>query len=303
MGPEGPSRPHFRALETDGRRWESLGVASSLWACSWSVSRAFSRQPHLPAVRGAIAAGLLILGGLKIRGNTSPAAKPWRLVLAAGAVALLSAVIRLVHGAIVDVSYAFPSPADLFAYVSYFLMISGGVAFVRGRTVERHRSDLVDSMVVGAMAALLVYSFVLSDYLIDGTIPVTHRLIQLGYSLLTIAIVGVTARVSFGPGVRNVSYYLFAGAAFFIVVNDVLLLLDTVGRPGVLTAAAVVAPLGFTFAAASILHPGALQLADRPRYREQRLSTNRVLLLLLAVATGPSSCWTSGCGPIPNTER
>ncbi len=249
---------------------------------------AVAGPPYRPVARVVVSIGLLVLGGLHLRGRSSRATWPWRLMLIGGVVAVMSAIVRLVHGAIKDVAYPYPSPADLLAYAFYLLLIAGGIAFVRARSIERHRSDLVDSLVVAATAALLLYAFVLSDYLVDASIPLFDRLGNLIYSFMTIAIIGVTARVSFGPGLRNGSYYLFAAAAFSIVINDILLLLDTVGQSGALTAASVVAPLAFAFATASILHPGSLLLADRAQYREQELSAARVALLLSAVVTGPA---------------
>jgi len=267
-----------------GLTWRRVLVAELILIGLAAVAGA----PYRPIARVIVSIGLLVLGGLHLRGRPSRATWPWRLMLIGGVVAVLSAVVRLIHGAVVDVAYPYPSPADLLAYAFYLLLIAGGVAFVRARTIERHRSDLVDSLVVAATAALLLYAFVLSDYLVDASIPMFDRLGNLVYSFMTIAIIGVTARVSFGPGMRNGSYYLFAAAAFSIVFNDILLLLDTVGRPGALEVASVVAPLAFAIATASLLHPGSLSLADRAGYREQELSTARVALLLGAVVTGPA---------------
>lgn len=240
-----------------------------------------------PLVRAIGAVALLLIGYSKLRRNRGPASRPWAILLIGGAVALGSAGIRLVHGAIVGVAYAYPSPADLFAYAAYCLMIAGGVAFVRARTKERYRADLVDAMIVTILSGLLIYAFVLSDYIVDVQIPVLDRIGNVIYSMMTVALIGVTARVSFGPGVRNGSYYLLALAAGLVVANDILLLLDTVGQPGVFTVSSIVAPLAFFIAAAAIVHPGALALADRPAYQEQHLTSARIVLLLLATSSGP----------------
>ncbi len=241
----------------------------------------------LPLARALVALSLLVLGTHRLRGVPSRVARPWRLVLIGGTLALVSAVVRMVHGTIVGVGYPYPSPADALAYAAYLFLIGAAISFVRSRTLERYRSDLVDSIVVAAFASMLLYSMVLGDYLLDASIPLVDRIGNGFYSLLTIVMVGAVARVSFGPGVRNGAYYLFATSAFLIVINDVLLLLDTVGRPHVLVIAQVVAPVAFVFGTASFVHPGALQLTDRPTYREERLGTRRIALLLVALGTGP----------------
>ncbi len=230
---------------------------------------------------------LLVLGFAKVRRNRGPAARPWAILLTGAATAFGSAVIRLIHGLIIGVSYAYPSPADLFAYLAYGMMIAGGASFVRARTRERYRADFVDSVIVSVLSGLFIYAFVLSDYIVDSRIPVFDRTGNVGYSIMTIALIGVTSRVSFGPGVKNGSYYLLALATALVVLNDILLLLDTVGRPGVYTVASIIVPMGYIAAAAAIVHPGALLLADRPAYQDQVLSRKRTGLLLCSMFSGP----------------
>jgi diguanylate cyclase (GGDEF)-like protein/PAS domain S-box-containing protein len=237
--------------------------------------------------RAVVAVALLAIGARRLRGVPSRTGRPWRIILTGGAVVLVSALVRLIHGLMIGVDYAYPSPADVLAYTAYGLMIAGAVSFVRVRTTERYRSDLVDSVVVAAFAALLLYTLVLGDYLLDAAIPLVDRVGNGVYSALTIILVGAVARVSFGPGIRNGAYYLFAAAACLIVVNDVLLLLDTVGRPHVLAVARVVAPMAFVCVTASIVHPGAFALTERPVYREERLGSRRIAVLLVALGAGP----------------
>lgn len=253
----------------------------------FAVIAAAAAADVLPIARGIVAVSLLLIGIHRLRGVPARAGRPWRIVLAGGALALVSAAIRIVHSSISGVDYPYPSPADLVGYIAYGALIMGAISFVRVRTVERYRSDLVDSVVVAAFAAVVIYSMVLGDYLLDSSIPFIDRVGNGLYSALTIVMVGAVARVSFGPGVRNGAYYLFATAAFLIVANDLLLLLDTVGRPYVLQVAQLAAPAAFVFGAASFVHPGGLQLTERPVYREERLGSRRIAVLLVALGAGP----------------
>jgi diguanylate cyclase (GGDEF)-like protein/PAS domain S-box-containing protein len=241
----------------------------------------------LPMARALVALFLLLLGTQRLRGVPSRAARPWRLVVIGGTLALVSAGVRMAHAAVAGVGYPYPSPADVLAYAAYLCLIGAAISFVRSRTQERYQSDLVDSIVVAALASVLLYSLVLGDYLLDDSVPVLDRVGNALYSLLTIVMVGAVARVSFGPGVRNGAYYLFATSAFLIVINDVLLLLDTVGRPHVLMLARIVAPAAFVFGAASFVHPGAFVLTERPVFREEQLGIRRVAVLLVALGAGP----------------
>lgn len=204
------------------------------------------------------------------------------------AAAFLSAVVRLAHGLQIGEEYAYPSPADALAYGAYACLFVAGMSFVRSRSVERQVHDTVDSTIAAVLAGTMMYAFILSDYVSDSSIPFLERAGNIGYSVLTIMLIGVVFRISFGPGVRNGSYYLIAWATFGVVSNDILLLVESAGRSGAMRIASIIAPVSYLIAAAAIRHPGALRLSNRPVYRAQRLTGARVALSTLAISAGPA---------------
>ncbi|MGI9622217.1 MAG: putative bifunctional diguanylate cyclase/phosphodiesterase [Acidimicrobiales bacterium] len=241
----------------------------------------------LPLASAVVALAAFLIGGRQLRMTPARVATPWRLVLAAVALNLLSVAARVFHSTATGVEHPFPSIADLFAIGSYSLMIAGGVSFVRARTAERSRSDFVDSFIVTGLVAMGLYVLVLGDLVSETDSGVWSQIVQLTYTALALGLIAVTARASFGPGARNGSYYLFATAAVLIVGQAVLTLAQAVGRSDVANISLAAASIAFTFLAAAMVHPGASRLTDRPTYEERKLSVNRLLLLLVAVAAGP----------------
>jgi diguanylate cyclase (GGDEF)-like protein/PAS domain S-box-containing protein len=223
-----------------------------------------------------------------LRTNRSLAHGPWRVLLVSGVLALVHAIVRLVHGAIVDEVYPSPSPADLVGYAAYALMILGAVWMVRLRTLERRREASTDAAIVSVVVATLVVGLLLSEFLADDAVSGLLRLTVLGNALAISALAGVAARVAFGPGERNAAYYLISVAVFIIIANDVLLRGYIAGWDWALGVSQAVAPYGFVLVASAIMHPDVVRLTDRPRYEDRRLGRRRLLLLSAALLVGPT---------------
>ncbi len=273
-------------------RWTRIIAAGTvLVALSWAVG------PAAVDLTRALSAAFFVALALRLsKSDLGPAAAPWRRLAYGGAIALSAAAIRLAEGTIRGIDYPFPSVADLVYYAGYLTLLSGGFMFVRARTVERRPEDRLDTWIAIVLSGLLIYEYVLSGYLHDSTVDLLSRLTNLGYSALVVGLIGSAARVSFGPGERNGSYYLLAGSCGLIVVNDILTLLDTVGKTWAQPAGSIAGSLAFFFAAAAIAHPGASRLADRPEHRKAKLTQRRILLLLIALLVGPSVMLLRGVG-------
>lgn len=306
------SAEHRRAPESGepGQPGESSWAEAASWRTVLIAGLAISVVGWLAGSAGSPVARLVTSGaflaiGMRAIPRSSRAFWPWRLMLLGAATALLSAAVRVAHGVLVGMSYPYPSPADALAFGAYATLLAAGLLFVRRRTVERNPAHFVDSVIATLLTGLLTYRFVLADYLSTTSEPLIDRLVNLGYSSLTVLMVGVIFRNSFGPGVRNGSYYLLAFACCGVMANDVLLMLETVGRAGAYSVALLIAPASFAFAAASVAHPGARLLADRPPYRQERLGVRRASLLVGAVVAGPAllfdESWRSHTGRLAIT--
>ena len=237
--------------------------------------------------RAVVAVGYGVIGFYAIRNSLALKSKPWKLLIIGGLVALLSAFIRVGHGLITGEEYPYPSLADPIVLIAYFLFILGSIEMVRVRTVEGRVEDNLDALLVGVIFATPIFAIMFGTYWPDQTVPLIERGMTGVFLALDVAIVVAVARISFGPGTRNVSYYLLAVATAAVIVNDVLFRLDSAGVDWALALALVIAPLGFVFGGAAILHPEAGRLTERPESAERPLTTRRTMLLLLAAGGGP----------------
>lgn len=242
---------------------------------------------YVTVARTVVALGFAAVGFYAIRNSLTLKSRPWKLIIIGGLVALLSAFVRVGHGILVGEDYPYPSPADVIVLVSYVLFLLGTIEMVRVRTVERRIEDYLDALLVGVIFATPIMAMMFGTYWSDQTVPLVERGLTAVFLSLDIAIVVAVARISFGPGTRNVAYYLLAVATTVVIVNDVLFRLDSAGVDWALALALAIAPLGFTFGGAAIVHPEAGRLTERPETAERALTTRRTMLLLLAAGGGP----------------
>ena len=214
---------------------------------------------------------------------------PWALIAAGGVLALVSALVRVIHGVAIDEPNPFPSFAEIPGYIGYLFVIAAARSFWNHRSRRGDVEAGLDGFLVSSATAVVVFSAILSDYVRDESIAGSARAGNVVYSLLTLALLGHVARLALGPGVRNGSWRLIAGATTLILTNDLLLLLDTTGSSWALTIAGVTAPLAMFLAAAAVQHPEAAALVEKPSYEEPRLSMSRIAMLGAALLTLPAA--------------
>jgi diguanylate cyclase (GGDEF)-like protein/PAS domain S-box-containing protein len=237
--------------------------------------------------RGLVVVGFVVVIVTALRRTAALQTRPWMVVAAGGLVTTLSALMRVVHGAMVDERYPYPSPADPVVFVGYGLIAAGGVSFLRARTKTPSIDAGVDAALVTGLALFPLVTIVMPQYFTDSSVAIYERAGTAFYLLLIGVLVFVTARLSFGPGERNQSYYLLAVAGAILILNDVFLRLDAAGYDQALDAAFTVAPFAFVFAAAAITHPGAARLTSEPDFRPRRLTSRRIVLFSAVLISGP----------------
>ncbi len=239
------------------------------------------------AVRGLGA--LVLLGSIsfRLRRDRRIARAPWLFIGAAGVLALVSAFVRLAHGAAIGQDNPFPSYAEIPGYAGYLMIVLSAHSFWAHRSSRRDVEATLDGMLVAAAAAVVVFTAVLSNYLRDDSFTIWARGGNVLYSLLTIALIGHVARLAVGPGVRNMAWRNLAIGSVTLMTNDLMLLLDTTGSSWALGVARSSSTLTFVFVAASILHPEVHGLTSPPEYVEPRLSATRIVMLGTALLTLP----------------
>lgn len=241
------------------------------------------------AARACAAVLLVAVTFVTLRRRPDMARAPWVLLASGGVLALVSAVVRLVHGLAINDTSPFPSYAEIPGYAGYLFTIAAARSFWNHRARQRDTEAALDGFLIASATAVVVFSAILSDYLRDSSIDPWARAGNVGYTLLTVALLGHVARLAVGPGVRNASWGLIASATTLIIANDLLLLLDTTGSDWALRIAGVTAPGAFVLATAAILHPEATELTAAPAYEEPRLSFARISMLGAALLTLPAA--------------
>ncbi len=235
---------------------------------------------------------------------------PAVLVVLAGAASLTGAIVRAVHGLIIDQDYPFPSVADAFSLLATVLFLVTIITIVR-RRVGRITADLALDAIIGGLAAALVqWQLVLVPYLQTTTAPrdaVAVNVVYAGFSTLLV-MSAVLALVAGGN--RSTSNRLLAAGLLATVLLDVAATLITAGRiPDVVRL--YIAPFVFIFGGAGLLHPSVSSLLERPLdpLALRRITAKRIgvlaialvaapALLLIAVATGDSSIWLPAVGSL-----
>ncbi len=245
------------------------------------------------AVRAGSAIVLVAVVAVQLRRRPEITRAPWALLATGGVLALVSAITRLTHGIIINEPNPFPSPAEAPGYLGYVFVIAAARSFWKHRSLGRDIAAALDGLLIAAAAAVVVFSAILSEYLRDSEVNIFARLGNVGYSVLTLTLLGFVARLAVGPGARNTAWRLIAGATSAILTNDLLLLLDTTGSGWAFTAASITSPLAFFFATAAILHPEAHALTDAPSYTAARLSVGRIAMLGAALLTLPAALLSS----------
>jgi diguanylate cyclase (GGDEF)-like protein/PAS domain S-box-containing protein len=228
------------------------------------------------------------IGGFAVgRRLKGAAGKAWKWFGTAGVAFLVAGIVRTVHGMLIDEDRPFPSPADVFITIGQLALIIGGVTLGHLRSPARDRAAIIDGAIVAVGAATISWALLLGPYAADPQYPLGERIINSASSLLLTVFLAAIVRLAFGPGARNVSYYLLAVAGLLIFVQDQLISIETVGGPSA-TLGRALAPAIYVFFGAAHMHPGVARLTEPPKEFDVSLSWRRITLLVGALLIPPA---------------
>jgi len=286
FGRQSAYRPHVGAVGADGghvgvRGWKLfLGAGLSLAVLGIVLGPAWR-----PAI--ALASGCAGLGAMSVyvlRNRTSVNG-PWKWILVGGALGLMAGVVRAIHSAVLD-REVFPSLGEPLWVAGYLCLIIGLTGLRRLRTTESDPDGLVDGLIVASLLGLVSWAFVLSPYVRDSSIDPAGRLVNSGFSLLTVLAVVATVRLAVGPGARTTSYYLLACAIAVFFAADVAATLETAGLG--YDWAPLLSPFMSSCMGAAALHPSMPLLTQQPAEPIIALRWRRVVLLGAALLMAPA---------------
>ncbi len=252
---------------------------NSVWAPlhAWGVERA-SPAPvstratwwsvaGLVAVAGVHATGVfgellypvvltlaIVIGLVGIRRNQPTKIAPWRLIALASMLWLVAGVASEFYQTSSDLSAGRSLLPDVFAVPAYLLFGAGLLGFSRARG-DRSADRVMDGMLIAAASALVVYETLIAPTLNQPDTWIVARLAVSVYPALSICIMMLAARLSFGGG-RTPSLTLVLASTVGLFTGDMLYAASEIGAtsiPGGLI------DLPYTLTAvclgASLLHP------------------------------------------------
>ena len=214
-----------------------------------------------------------------------PGREAWTWFGSGGASIIMGNILLGILSPTVD--YPFPSPADVFFVVGYLCLLIGTIRLVQMRTGKLERAHLLDSLLISSTVGVVAWATLLSPYVRDATIPLADRLVNTGYSGLTLALLTAIVFLIVGPGWRNPSFYFLVGSFATIFISDLLLTMSTAG----LYEGGFIPPLSalsFVLGTVGILHPSAKVLTDPPSRQTQTLRFRRVATLAAPLLVTPA---------------
>jgi diguanylate cyclase (GGDEF)-like protein/PAS domain S-box-containing protein len=215
---------------------------------------------------------------------------PWQGFATTICLFVLAAIVREVELALADGEAHYPSFADFIDALGYGVAILSVRRLGSLRSNRRDPTNLVDAIIVVGGVGVVVWVLLLVPYLRDDAFPLAARLVDLGFSVLSLTLGVATARIAIGPGARNRSYYLLALAVFSAFAADLFVSLTQAAHEPVFGEAVlplVLPVLGFASLAAAALEPSMVDLTTESTVPVGRMTGRRLALMTCAVLVPP----------------
>ena len=216
---------------------------------------------------------------------------PWFGMAACIGLFLLAAIVREVELALAGGVEHYPSVADILDALGYGAAILSVQRLASLRSNRRDPTNLLDAVIVVGGVGVVVWVLLLVPYLGDDSFPLAARLVDLGFSLLSLTLAVATARMAIGPGARNRSYYMLAAAVFSAFAADLFVSLEKATHDPVLgqgTMPLLFAGLGFAGLAAAALDRSMVDLTTETTVPVGRMTNWRLALMTAAVLVPPA---------------
>jgi len=235
-------------------------------------------RPSLSAVFVALG---LVFGWVRVAQLPSPTRRPWVWFCLGGSVMYAAALVRFIHGLLIDQEGPLPSPADVLYLAGYASFAYGAFQFLRARSTRPDRDGWLDAVIVSVAFVVLEWSIVILPYLQNADELWTARVLNATYSLLSVVLLTITFRVIHAPGRRDAAYYLLGFAVFTFLLSDFL------GTAEYLYGWEADVGLLFTLPTyslfvAAMYHPTVVRLTESPEDQTPQLSLVRAASLAAA---------------------
>ena len=222
---------------------------------------------------------------------------PWILFAIGQLLFVTGDVISYNYEKFFGIELPYPAISDAFYLAVYPCLVAGVLLIVRRRTAGRDRGGLIDGAMVAIGIGVISWVFLIAPYLHDETLTWLEKATAMGYPVMDLLLMAVTARLIAGGGRKPVSFYLLGAAVAALFVTDAIYgwkLLHDGYTPGSGPLEAGWA-LFYILLGAAALHPSMRTVSDRQPEVDARVSMARLMFLggacLLAPATQALAEW------------
>ncbi len=193
----------------------------------------------------------------------------------------IAALVRFVHGVLIDAPGPLPSPADALYLTGYALFATGAFQFLRARSTRPDRDGWFDAVIASVAFMMLEWTIVILPYLQSAEVPWMARALNALYSLLTVVLLTFTFRVIHAPGRRDASYYFLGAAVFTFLLSDFLGTAEYAYGWTADVGLLFTLPT-YTLFVAAMYHPTVVRLTESPENQTPQLSLVRAASLAAA---------------------
>jgi diguanylate cyclase (GGDEF)-like protein/PAS domain S-box-containing protein len=236
---------------------------------------------YRPAFSAVFVAIGLVLGWVRVAQLPVTTRRPGVWFCTGGTVMYVAALVRFVHGLLVNQEGPLPSPADALYLMGYASFAYGAFQFLRARSKRPDRDGWLDALIVSVAFVVLEWTIVILPYLQNTDVPWMARTLNAVYSLLSVLLLTITFRVIHAPGRRDAAYYFLGMAVFMFLLSDFLGTAEY--AYGWETDIGLLFTLPtYTMFVAAMYHPTVVRLTESPEDQIPQLSLVRAASLAAA---------------------
>lgn len=215
---------------------------------------------------------------------------PWYLLALGQALFIAGDVVAYNYQWFFGIKLPYPSSADALYLSVYPCLALALLLMIRYRLPGRDWAGFLDALMVTVSVGTLSWVFLIEPNWRASQAEPLAKLTSVGYPIMDLLLVSVTARLAFGPGRHAPSLFLILGATSTLFVTDSLYGWSLLHEPyvpgsGYLELGWITFYAGLGMAA---LHPSMESLTERAIVRDDRIGWGR-LALLGVIALLPTS--------------
>jgi signal transduction histidine kinase len=198
-------------------------------------------------------------------------------------------------------SASFPSVADLLYLASYLFMASGLGLIIRSRGPGRHRSSLIDALLLVTVLGLLGWTLLVAPFARSHGVSPQATLLSMASPIVDLLLLTAAIKLALDGGRRTPAVWLLGASLLSVFATDTAFSILQISSGYHADTALDVGWLAwYGFWGAAALHPSMADMSEPAVVRdEQRLGRVRLWLLAVASLVAPGLAATQAIAGAP----